>query len=310
MDTATAQQLIAALVASGFTLPTLPVPQKTGDDPTNDTVSKDISWQDFWKKVNEIIGKDVLPPVAMQFASSLKEMRDMNSWKNNEILDAYKTWTPVDKEKAKAEKEAKKAEKEAKKVEKEVKEKAKLDAKAEKELKAKAKDAKAKEAEDAKAKAEDAKAKAEEAKEAKAKAKEAEDAKAKEAKAKEAEEAKAKEAEEAKTKEAEEAKAKEAKEAKEAKAADTDKKISKKVKTDVWNTFIGEGIANHKCLCCKMTTIDKAEFDCGHVVSKAQGGGPEIHNLRPICSACNNGMKTMNMIDYVKEHGYYIGGGR
>jgi len=257
MDTATAQQLLAALVASGFTLPT--IPQKTGDDPTNDIMAKDISWQDFWKKVNEVIGKDVLPPVAMQFASSLKEMRDMNSWKNSEILDAYKTWTPVDKEKAKADKEAKKAEKEAKKVEKELKEKAKADAKAEKELKAKEKELKA----DADAKAE-AKAKADAEEKAKAQAKE----------------------------------------------TDADKKVSKKVKTDVWNTFIGEGIANHKCLCCKMTTIDKASFDCGHVVSRAEGGGPEIHNLRPICSGCNNGMGTMNMIEYVKKHGYYIGGGR
>jgi len=265
MDTATAQQLLAALVASGFTLPTVPaVPQKTGDDPTNDaSLSKDISWQDFWIKVNEIIGKDVPPSVAMQFASSLKELRSMNSWKNSEILDAYKTWTPVDKEKVKADKEAKKAEKEAKKTEKEAKEKAKLDTKAEKEAKIKA---------------------AEEAKAEKLKAAEAE---------KEAKEAKAKAEAEAKVKAAE---------------AEANKKISKKVKTDVWNTFIGEGIANHKCLCCKMTTIDKAEFDCGHVVSRAQGGGPEIHNLRPICSACNNGMKTMNMIDYVKRHGYYIGG--
>ena len=253
MDTATAQQLLAALVASGFTLP-----QKTGDDPTNDTLSKDISWQDFWKKVNEVIGKDVLPPVAMQFASSLKEVRDMNSWKNNEILDAYKSWTPVDKEKAKADKEAKKAEKEAKKAEKEAKTDAKADAK-ETKVKAKAKEAK--------------------------------------------------ELKEAKEKEAKELKAKE-KEAKEAKEPEADKKISKKVKTDVWNTFIGEGIANHKCLCCKMTTIDKASFDCGHVLSRAEGGGPEIHNLRPICSGCNNGMGTMNMIEYVKKHGYYIGGGR
>ena len=88
------------------------------------------------------------------------------------------------------------------------------------------------------------------------------------------------------------------------------KNIPKSVKSDVWNTFIGVNIATHKCLCCKMATIDKASFDCGHVQAEAQGGGQEIHNLRPICSGCNNGMKTMNMIDYVKQHGYYIGGGR
>ena len=59
-----------------------------------------------------------------------------------------------------------------------------------------------------------------------------------------------------------------------------------------------------------MTTIDKARFDCGHVISENEGGGQEIINLRPICSGCNNGMGTMNMIEYVKKHGYFIGGGR
>ena len=282
MDPAIAQQLLAALVASGITLPSIPL--KTGDDPTNDvSLAKDISWQDFWMKVHEIIGKDVPPSVAMQFASSLKELREMNTWKSNEILDAYKTWTPVDKEKVKAEKEAKKAEKEAKKTEKEAKEKAKADAKAEKEaLKAKV---------DAKVEKE---LKTKEKAKAQAEAKEADEKAKAQAKAAEADE-KAKAQAQADEK---------------AKAADADKKVSKKVKTDVWNTFIGDGIANHKCLCCKMTTIDKANFDCGHVLSRAEGGGPEIHNLRPICSGCNNGMGTMNMIEYVKKHGYYIGGGR
>jgi hypothetical protein len=87
------------------------------------------------------------------------------------------------------------------------------------------------------------------------------------------------------------------------------KKIPKKVKDDVWKTYIGEEIAKHKCLCCKMTTIDKAGFDCGHVVSEANGGGLEIKNLRPICAGCNHSMGTTNMVDYVKKHGYFIGGG-
>jgi 5-methylcytosine-specific restriction endonuclease McrA len=92
-------------------------------------------------------------------------------------------------------------------------------------------------------------------------------------------------------------------------AAESKKKIPKKVKDDVWKTYIGEEIAKHKCLCCKMTTIDKAGFDCGHVVSEATGGGLEIKNLRPICSGCNHSMGTTNMVDYVKKHGYFIGGG-
>jgi len=84
-------------------------------------------------------------------------------------------------------------------------------------------------------------------------------------------------------------------------------KIPKKVKDDVWNTYIGEGIAKHKCLCCKLTTIDKAKFDCGHVVSEKNGGNQSIRNLRPICNGCNLSMAAENMIEYVKKHEYYIG---
>ena len=83
--------------------------------------------------------------------------------------------------------------------------------------------------------------------------------------------------------------------------------IPKKVKDDVWNTYIGEGIAKHKCLCCKMTIIDKAKFDCGHVISEKNGGTLSIRNLRPVCNGCNLSMSSENMIDYVKKHEYYIG---
>ena len=85
------------------------------------------------------------------------------------------------------------------------------------------------------------------------------------------------------------------------------KKIPKNVKSDVWNTYIGSEIAKHKCLCCKKATIEKTKFDCGHVKSEANGGGLEISNLRPICSACNSSMGSTNMVDYVQRYGYFIG---
>jgi len=83
--------------------------------------------------------------------------------------------------------------------------------------------------------------------------------------------------------------------------------IPKKVKTDVWNTYIGADIIKHRCLCCKKTVINNTEFDVGHVVSEATGGSLEIGNLRPICAACNHSMGTRNMVDFVKTYGYYIG---
>ena len=83
-------------------------------------------------------------------------------------------------------------------------------------------------------------------------------------------------------------------------------KIPSKVRLDVWATYIGEDIAKHKCICCKRVTIKQTEFEVGHVLSEAHGGTLEINNLRPICSVCNKSMGARNMIDFVKQYGYYI----
>ena len=115
-------------------------------------------------------------------------------------------------------------------------------------------------------------------------------------------EAKAKAKEEADAKAKEEAKAEADAEAKKKKAF-----IPKKVKTDVWNTYIGADINKHRCICCKKTVISNTDFDVGHVTSEACGGTLEIGNLRPICAACNHAMGTCNMVDFVKKYGYFIG---
>ena len=83
-------------------------------------------------------------------------------------------------------------------------------------------------------------------------------------------------------------------------------KIPNKVRIDVWATYIGEDIAKHKCICCKRVTIRQTEFEVGHVLSEAHGGTLEINNLRPICSVCNKSMGARNMVEFVKEYGYYI----
>jgi hypothetical protein len=84
-------------------------------------------------------------------------------------------------------------------------------------------------------------------------------------------------------------------------------KIPQKVRIETWNKYIGPDIAQHKCLCCKKSTIKMVDFECGHVKSYATGGSQEIDNLRPICRQCNGSMGTTNMIDFVKKHGFYIG---
>ena len=83
--------------------------------------------------------------------------------------------------------------------------------------------------------------------------------------------------------------------------------IPKSVKTIVWDHYIGKHINSHRCLCCKKVLIEITNFDVGHVISEKDGGTLEINNLRPICAACNHSMGAMNMIEFVKKYGLYIG---
>jgi hypothetical protein len=84
-------------------------------------------------------------------------------------------------------------------------------------------------------------------------------------------------------------------------------KIPSKVRADVWNTYQDQNMAIGKCCCCKRATIKQADFEVGHVIAEACGGTMEINNLRPICSVCNKSMGRLNMVEYVKRYGYYIG---
>ena len=43
-------------------------------------------------------------------------------------------------------------------------------------------------------------------------------------------------------------------------------------------------------------------WHAGHIISEKDGGSTNIENLRPVCADCNLGMKTQNMIVYMKEH--------
>jgi hypothetical protein len=76
------------------------------------------------------------------------------------------------------------------------------------------------------------------------------------------------------------------------------KGIPKKVRTLVWNEYIGKKIGESACVCCNRTTIDKAEFQCGHIIARANGGPETVENLRPICAGCNTAMGTQNMEEF------------
>jgi hypothetical protein len=80
------------------------------------------------------------------------------------------------------------------------------------------------------------------------------------------------------------------------------KTIPKKIKSLVWDRYIGDAHGTAKCMCCHVTGIKQLEFHCGHVVSVANGGDCTVDNLRPVCSQCNLSMGGQNMDDFMKQY--------
>jgi HNH endonuclease len=80
--------------------------------------------------------------------------------------------------------------------------------------------------------------------------------------------------------------------------------ITHTLKIKCWDTHIGVDIGKTKCLCCNHNDITQHHFHCGHVVAEANGGTIHIDNLRPICSACNNSMRTRNMDEFIAHQGF------
>ena len=76
--------------------------------------------------------------------------------------------------------------------------------------------------------------------------------------------------------------------------------INKKLRLQVWNTWIGAEKGKVLCPLCSMTEIQQGDsnWHCGHVVPEAKGGECEVSNLRPICPGCNGSMSTKHMYDF------------
>ena len=82
--------------------------------------------------------------------------------------------------------------------------------------------------------------------------------------------------------------------------------VPRNIKELIWNKYIGEDIIKHRCCCCKIRIIKNTNFHAGHIIAKSKGGKNTVDNLRPICQDCNLGMGATNMIDYIKQHEFYI----
>jgi hypothetical protein len=77
--------------------------------------------------------------------------------------------------------------------------------------------------------------------------------------------------------------------------------IPKNIRFIVWKKLNGKSI-DGICPCCN-NNIDINNYECGHIVSRYNGGSDFLSNLLPICSNCNKSMATQNMNEYCKEYG-------
>lgn len=84
----------------------------------------------------------------------------------------------------------------------------------------------------------------------------------------------------------------------------TDKKIPQAVRIAVWNKYIGNDIRTSECLIGCGNQIQVTNFECGHVISRKEGGEVTIQNLRPICGPCNKSIGSKNMLDFIETYGF------
>ena len=77
------------------------------------------------------------------------------------------------------------------------------------------------------------------------------------------------------------------------------------IKTLVWNKYIGDKVAEAKCMCCRVTTISMRHFHTSHVISEKNGGKCTVDNLRPACANCNLSMSSMNMNEFIEKFGLH-----
>lgn len=80
--------------------------------------------------------------------------------------------------------------------------------------------------------------------------------------------------------------------------------IPSALKQLVWDKYIGKEKGIAECYLRCGTEIRQSHFECGHIISRRDGGPNICENLRPICSKCNKSMSAKNMIVFVNNNGF------
>jgi hypothetical protein len=76
--------------------------------------------------------------------------------------------------------------------------------------------------------------------------------------------------------------------------------LPKSVRVALWKKKHG-GAATGICVVCK-DTITISNFECGHIVSRYNGGSDALSNLVPICGLCNKSIGKMNMGEFCNKY--------
>lgn len=79
--------------------------------------------------------------------------------------------------------------------------------------------------------------------------------------------------------------------------------ITQSFRNTLWIKYCGETYKT-KCLCCNSNEISVHNFECGHILSKKNGGLISIENIVPICSFCNRSMGSTHMFKYMEKNNF------
>lgn len=77
--------------------------------------------------------------------------------------------------------------------------------------------------------------------------------------------------------------------------------IPKKIREETWYTHNGYDSMNGVCFCCE-GEIRFTSWECGHIISDANGGPTNVSNLVPLCFECNRSMGKKDMREYMKQY--------
>lgn len=83
--------------------------------------------------------------------------------------------------------------------------------------------------------------------------------------------------------------------------------IPSALRHEAWKRYISDLYLKGKCFCCRTSEIEVTNFDCGHIISRKNGGPVTLENLRSICGQCNKSMGTNDMDEFINSCGFWDG---